>query len=39
LAAGVHYQQALGDWYFNRTAPEGYKLQDDCGIECNPSCP
>jgi len=36
---GVSYQTALGNWFFNRTSPAGYKLADSCGIECNPTCP
>lgn len=32
----LNYRQAFGNWYFKRGGP--YKLQDDCGIFCNPSC-
>lgn len=37
LINGTSYQQALGDWYFGRAGAT--KLADDCGIECNPTCP
>jgi hypothetical protein len=39
LLSGLNYFQAFGNWYFQRTGPEGYKLADNCGITCNPTCP
>lgn len=39
LPQGLNYVQALGNWFFQRTPPAGYKLADDCGIMCNPTCP
>jgi hypothetical protein len=32
------YKQAFGNFYFKRTPPEMYKLMDDCGVLCNPTC-
>jgi hypothetical protein len=32
------YRQAFGNFYFRRTPPEHYKLMDDCGMLCNPTC-
>jgi hypothetical protein len=39
LINGLSYLDAFSNWYFNRTGPSGYKVQDTCGIECNPTCP
>ena len=38
IIGGLSYLQAMGNFYFNRTGPAGYKLQDDCGIMCG-DCP
>lgn len=36
----LNYFTAFGNWYFNRSLsdPSAYKLFDDCGLFCNPSC-
>jgi hypothetical protein len=39
LIGGKNFLQAFGDFYFQRTPAAGYKLADDCGIMCNPTCP
>ena len=39
LINGLNYIQAISNWYFQTTGPEGYKLADTCGIMCNPTCP
>ena len=39
LIGGVNYVTALRNYYFKRTPPSAYKLADDCGIMCNPTCP
>lgn len=39
LIKGLNFITAFSNWYFNKTGPEGYKLADDCGLECNPTCP
>ena len=38
LIKGYNFYQAFSNFYFNLTGPEGYKLADDCGILCNPTC-
>jgi hypothetical protein len=38
LINGISYVTAFGNFYFNRTAAEQYKLSDDCGLMCNPTC-
>ena len=38
LINGISYSQAFGNWYFNRTTPDLYKLSDDCGLMCNQTC-
>eukprot|EP00929_Paragymnodinium_shiwhaense_P119388 TRINITY_DN91284_c0_g1_i1.p1 TRINITY_DN91284_c0_g1~~TRINITY_DN91284_c0_g1_i1.p1 ORF type:complete len:391 (-),score=33.35 TRINITY_DN91284_c0_g1_i1:512-1684(-) len=38
LMADKSYQQVFDDWYHNG-ASAATKLQDSCGIFCNPSCP
>jgi hypothetical protein len=35
---GISYNQAYANFYFNRTSPDQYKLSDDCGLMCNPTC-
>lgn len=35
----LHVQQALGDWYFGRGNASQWKMRDNCGVECNPTCP
>jgi hypothetical protein len=32
------YRQAFGNFFHQRTPPEQYKLIDDCGMMCNPTC-
>ncbi len=39
LIRGIGYLEAFGNWYYQRTGPDGYQLQDNCGIMCNPTCP
>lgn len=39
LINGTNYQTALGDWYFGRGNAANWKMQDNCGVECNPTCP
>lgn len=39
LIGGKSFLQAFGDWYYQRTPPAQYKLADNCGIMCNPTCP
>ena len=39
LIAGVSYLEALARWYDHSGPPATYKLADDCGIMCNPTCP
>lgn len=39
LIGGKSFMAAFSDFYFRRTPPAGYKLADDCGIICNPTCP
>ena len=34
--AGYSYLEAFSAWYFEG---QPAKLQDDCGLLCNPSCP
>lgn len=38
LIQGLNYYQAMGNFYFQRTAESGYRLVDDCGLMCNPTC-
>ena len=38
LIDGFSYNQAFGNFYFQRTAADEYKLSDDCGLMCNPTC-
>lgn len=38
LINGLNYKEAFLNFYFNSTATEKYKLSDDCGLMCNPSC-
>ena len=38
LIDGFSYSQAFGNFYFQRTAADEYKLSDDCGLMCNPTC-
>jgi len=38
LINDMNMYTAFGNFYFNRTGPEGYKLSDDCGVMCNPTC-
>jgi len=39
LINNMNYYTAFGNWYYQRTAPNDYKLADTCGIMCNPTCP
>ena len=39
LIGGLNFMDAFENFYFQRTAPALYKLADDCGIMCNPTCP
>lgn len=36
---GSSYLDALTAWYTKSGSPSSYKLRDNCGIECNPTCP
>eukprot|EP01034_Spumella_vulgaris_P025065 gene25065-31475_t len=40
LLNGQNYQQVFSTFYLNSSsvAPETYKLSDDCGLMCNPTC-
>lgn len=38
LIEGLSYNQAFLNFYFNNTSPAQYKLSDDCGLMCNPTC-
>lgn len=38
LIQGYNFYQAFGNFYFESTSPELYKLSDDCGLMCNPTC-
>lgn len=35
---GVGFMEAYTNFYYNRTASEGFNFADDCGEMCNPSC-
>lgn len=43
LINGLSYNQAFSRFYFDKNTendnPELYKLMDDCGLMCNPTCP
>jgi hypothetical protein len=41
LINGMNYNQAFNYFYFNYTTVDSsfYKVADDCGIMCNPTCP
>lgn len=38
LLQGRNYLQVFSDFYLRSAAPEQYKLADDCGLMCNPTC-
>lgn len=38
LIDGISYNEAFTNFYFKQTAPKKYKLSDDCGLMCNPTC-
>lgn len=38
LINGLNYYEAFANFYFNLTTSEYYKLSDDCGVMCNPTC-
>jgi hypothetical protein len=38
LINGISYNQAFSNFYFSRTSEDQYKLSDDCGLMCNPTC-
>lgn len=38
LINGISYNTAFNNFYFESTDESGYKLQDDCGVMCNPTC-
>ena len=38
LLSGLNFMQAFSNFYFQSTPPSGYKLADNCGIMCNPTC-
>lgn len=38
LIQGLSYSQAFHNFYFNTTSPDQFKLSDDCGLMCNPTC-
>ena len=35
---GMNYYTAFSNFYFNTSTPAEYKLADDCGLMCNPTC-
>lgn len=39
LINGTSYVTALARWLFQTSPPSEYKLQDTCGLTCNPTCP
>jgi hypothetical protein len=39
LIGGASFMDAFTNFYFRRTPPAGYKLADNCGELCNPTCP
>jgi len=41
LINGINYNQAFNSFYFNYSTVDqsNYKLADDCGVMCNPTCP
>ena len=41
LIDGISYIQAFSSFYYYSTESDesSYKLTDDCGIMCNPTCP
>ena len=41
LINGINYNQAFTNFYFNYTSLDEsfYKLEDTCGVMCNPTCP
>jgi hypothetical protein len=42
LLQGVNFYQAFSRFYFDKGTPNddpaSYKLEDDCGVMCNPTC-
>ena len=38
LINGMNYYTAFANFYFKQSTPDQYKLADDCGIFCNPTC-
>jgi hypothetical protein len=38
LIQGLNLYQAFTNYYYNVTTPDMYKLSDDCGVKCNPTC-
>ena len=38
LIHGYSYMAAFNNFYFETTSETEYKLYDDCGVMCNPTC-
>lgn len=38
LIDDMNFYTAFGNFYFHRTESSKYKLSDDCGVMCNPTC-
>jgi hypothetical protein len=38
LINGMNFYEAFANFYFKLTSPESYKLSDECGVMCNPTC-
>lgn len=38
LINGLNFYEAFANFYFSQTSSEYYKLSDDCGVMCNPTC-
>lgn len=38
LIGGASYFTAMNLWYHKIGSPANYKLADDCGVLCNPTC-
>lgn len=35
---GMNMYEVFGNYYFQRTSSDQYKLSDNCGVMCNPTC-
>lgn len=38
LIDDMNFYTAFSNFYFSATDPSGYKLEDTCGVMCNPTC-